>query len=151
LICDLVEAHQSDDIDLVKHPKYFFFDIGVVNGVLENYKASEERNGLLMEHLFFNQLKNHSYCFDKKIDISHFRARNGLEVDFVIEIDGRTILVEVKSSSPSESELSPLINVRRYFSAATECFVACAKSEARKIRGIRILGWQEVIKEIFGK
>jgi predicted AAA+ superfamily ATPase len=62
LICDRVDAYPSDQANLVKHPKYFFFDNGIVNGVLGNFKASADRKGLLMEHLFFNQLKNTSYC-----------------------------------------------------------------------------------------
>ena len=89
LVCDRVDAYSNDKFDLVKHPKYFYFDNGVVNGVLENFKISTDRKGILMEHLFFNQLKNTSYCLDNEIRISHFRTRNGLEVDFVIENKGR--------------------------------------------------------------
>jgi len=117
LICDRMEAYSNEKYDLVKHPKFFFFDNGVVNGVLENFNASVDRKGLLMEHLFFNQLKNTSYCLDREIRISHFRTRNGLEVDFVIESLGRTFLVEVKSGSPAPAELAPLLNARRYFPA----------------------------------
>lgn len=149
LVCDRVDAYSSDEFDLVKHPKFFFFDNGVVNGVLENFKASNDRKGFLMEHLFFNQLKNTSYCLDKDIRISHFRTRNGLEVDFVIEYDRRTILVEVKSSAPSATDLAPLIAARRYFPASAECFVACGQTENKKIQEIRILNWQKVIQRIF--
>jgi len=149
LVCDRVEAYSSTKYDLVKHPKFFFFDGGVVNGVLENFKASVDRKGFMMEHLFFNQLKNTSYCLDQEIHISHFRTRNGLEVDFVVEFGERTILVEVKSNSPSASELSPLVAARRYFPSSTECFVACAKTESKKVQNIRILNWQEVIQRIF--
>lgn len=149
LVCDRVDAYSSDEFDLVKHPKYFFFDNGVVNGVLENFKASADRKGFLLEHLFFNQLKNTSYCLDRAVHISHFRTRNGLEVDFVVECDGRTFLIEVKSNSPSVSELAPLITARRYFPTTIECLVACSKTEDKKIQGIRILSWQGVIRAIF--
>lgn len=149
LICDRVDAYANDEHDLVKHPKYFFFDNGVVNGVLENFKASADRKGFLLEHLFFNQLKNASYCLDQSIHVSHFRTRNGLEVDFVIEYKGRTILVEVKSNSPSTAELAPLKTACRYFPSSTECFVACGTTESKNVQGIRILNWQQVIKRIF--
>ncbi len=146
LICDRVEAFPSEQLDLVKHPKYFFFDNGIVNGVLGNFKASADRRGLLLEHLFFNQLKNTSYCLDQDILIYHFRTRNGLEVDFVVEYNGQQYLIEVKSSSPSASELKPLLAAQVYFPPATKCFVACLKTENKKVNGIRILNWQEVIK-----
>lgn len=149
LVCDKVEAYENDNIDLVKHPKYFFFDLGVVNAVLDNFKASSDRKGLLMEHLFFNQLKNTSYCLDRELKISHFRTRNGLEVDFVVENKKKVFLIEVKSSIPSASELNPLKRAREHFPKNTECIVACPQDEKRKIQGIRILEWQQVIKEIF--
>lgn len=149
LICDRVDAYQTEQCDLVKHPKYFFFDNGVVNGVLGNFKASADRAGLLLEHLFFNQLKNTSYCLDKDIRVSHFRTRGGLEVDFVIEIEDRICLVEVKTNTPSASELNPIVTARKYFPKLTECFVACGKTENKKTNNVRIMNWQEVIKAVF--
>lgn len=150
LLCDKVEAYQIENADLVKHPKYYFFDIGVVNAVLKNFKASDDRSGLLMEHLFFNQLKNTAYALDQHLDISFFRTRNGLEVDFIIEIKGRTILVEVKAGgAPTSTELNPINQVKKYFDKKVEAYVACGKNENKKINDIRILGWQQVIKEIF--
>ncbi len=149
LICDRVDAFELASADLVKHPKFYFFDNGVVNGVLENFKASADRVGLLMEHLFFNQLKNTSYCLDRDIKIHHFRTRNGLEVDFVLEVNKRLCLVEVKASPPAVSELGPMQAARKYFPKSVECFVACGKPEKKMVDGIRILNWQMVIRELF--
>jgi len=149
LICDRLDSYSNSEFDLVKHPKFYFFDCGVVNGVLQNFKASADRKGLLLEHLFFNQLKNSSYCLDKDLRISHFRTRSGLEVDFVIEYEGRTILVEVKSDSPSAADFAPMLAAQKYFPENSEYFVACGKAESRKIKNIRILSWQEVIRNIF--
>lgn len=149
LICDRVDAYPSDQADLVKHPKYFFFDNGIVNGVLGNFNASTDRKGLLMEHLFFNQLKNAAYCIDEEIGIYHFRTRGGLEIDFIVEYRGQVFLIEVKSGSPSDSELTPLLKAKEYFSADAKCFIACSKTENKKMKGIRVLNWQDVIREIF--
>ena len=41
---------------LVQHPKFYFFDNGVYNALLGNFIASDDRKGLLFEHLFFNTL-----------------------------------------------------------------------------------------------
>jgi len=37
---------------LIQHPKYYFFDIGVFNGIMNNYEVSPDRKGLLFENLF---------------------------------------------------------------------------------------------------
>lgn len=149
LICDRVEPYFIEDADLVKHSKYYLFDIGVVNGLLGNFHASADRVGLLFEHLFFNQLKNNSYSIDIELKISHFRTRGGLEVDFIVEVDGRTIAIELKASEPSSNELFPLKNIDRYFKRPVEKYVACLKVKPKKIQDIEILEWQAVIKKIF--
>jgi predicted AAA+ superfamily ATPase len=68
LICDRVESYSDEGaLDLVKHPKFYLFDLGIVNAVLDNFKPSQDRICHLFEHLFFNQLKNTSFALDKKI------------------------------------------------------------------------------------
>lgn len=149
LICDRLEPYPNEGADLVKHSKYYLFDIGVVNGLLGNFHASADRIGLLFEHLFFNQLKNTSYSIDKEMKIFHFRTRGGLEVDFIVEIDNRTIAIELKVSEPSSSELLPLKNLDKYFKKPIEKYVACLKVKPKKIQGIEILEWQTVMKRLF--
>jgi predicted AAA+ superfamily ATPase len=41
---------------LIQHPKFYFFDSGVWNALLNNFTASADRIGPLFEHFFFNQL-----------------------------------------------------------------------------------------------
>ncbi len=151
LICEKLEAFSSDDeADLVRHPKYYLFDVGIVNAVLDNFKVSQDRIGHLFEHLFFNQLKNSSFASDLKIEISHFRTRGGLEVDFIIKIKNRIIAIEVKTSEPSSEDLNSLKNIDKYLSGKiSEKYVACLNCAPKKIRGISILPWQQVIKQIF--
>ena len=36
---------------LMQHPKFYFFDVGVLNGLLGNFVASPDRIGVLFEHL----------------------------------------------------------------------------------------------------
>jgi predicted AAA+ superfamily ATPase len=104
LICDRVESFdlhsRGAEADLVKHPRFYLFDIGIVNAVLDNFKPSQDRVGYLLEHLFFNQLKNTAYALDLSADISHFRTRGGLEVDFMVRARGKLFAIEVKSSEP---------------------------------------------------
>ena len=47
-----------DLCDLVKHPRYFFFDIGVVNALRGGFEASQDRIGPMWEYLIFNQIMN---------------------------------------------------------------------------------------------
>ncbi len=150
LICDRVEAY-DDQIDLVQHPKFYLFDVGVVNALLGNFTASEDRKGLLFEHLFYNQLKNTAFALDEKIDIRHFRTRGGLEVDFIVTCRKKVFAIEVKSASPSASELRPLRDVAQYLPRLAQRMIAANTPTAKKVDDIGIYPWQQVIQRIFGK
>lgn len=150
LIADRIEATPGE-FDLVKHPKFYLFDVGVLNALLGNFRASEDRKGLLLEHLFYNQVKNTAFALDRKVEITHFRTRGGLEVDFIINTGGKRFAVEVKSSSPTSSELRPLRELDSHLPPKTiRKIVAADISNSRKVDGISILPWQQAIQTLFG-
>jgi predicted AAA+ superfamily ATPase len=99
--------------DTVKHPKFFFFDNGVRNALTGSYDLSPERRGLVFEHFIFNQIKNSALARNKKIEIFYFRTRSGLEVDFIIKVEGIVWAVEVKSGSITDDDLKPLRAFRK--------------------------------------
>ncbi len=43
-------------VDLVKHPRFYFFDLGVLNALRGSFSLNQERIGYLFEHLVFNQI-----------------------------------------------------------------------------------------------
>jgi len=82
---------------LVKSPKIYWYDNGVRNALVRDFRRRNERpdGGALLE--------NHVFCeLDKAagidIDILFHRTQDGQEVDFVLERDRQKLLVEVKSS-----------------------------------------------------
>jgi len=150
LLCDRLEAFENEALDLVKHPKFYLFDTGVLNGCLENFSASGDRKGLLFEHLFFNQLKNTAYALDIPLKINHFRTRGGLEIDFIITVSDRIFAVELKSTDPAPSELSSIRSIDpRHFQYPLEKYVACIDCTPKKVGEINILPWQMVLQRIF--
>lgn len=150
LLCDRVDAFDSKNSDLVKHPKYYLFDLGVLNGLLGNFKASGDRRGLAFEHMFLNQLKNTAYALDERITIRHFRTRGGLEVDFLVARRNKTFAVELKTGEPALSELRGLRSIHEHVGPKVEKMVACLKCVPKRKEGIEILPWQAVIQRVFG-
>lgn len=153
LLCERLESFTTeDDFDLVRHAKYYLFDVGIINAVLGNFTMSQDRVGHLFEHLFFNQLMNSSFAMDQRIEIYHFRTRAGVEVDFIIKTQQRIIAIEVKTSEPANDELSGLNKIDNYLSGQkAEKFVACYKCTPKKIGDISVLPWQTVIGRVFQK
>lgn len=99
LIVHPVEAFaKSKKRRLVQHPKYFFFDVGVLNGCLRNFEASNDRIGSLFEHLILQLILSGAAALDQEVRVTTYRTEAGAEVDFIIEKEGVTFALEVKST-----------------------------------------------------
>lgn len=135
---------------LVQHPRFFFFDIGVLNGILGNFSADGSRIGSLFEHLIFNQLSHSLKSLRKEGRISTFRTSGGAEVDFILELENKTFAIEVKASKQvSRSDLS---GIRAFTDYAKKHkvtpFVFYLGSAAKVIEGVPVLPWCDGISEL---
>lgn len=136
----------EDDCDLVKHPKYFFFDIGVVNALRGSFDVSSERIGAMWEHLVFNQLINSAIANDKEINVYNFRTRGGLEVDFILNIDSKKIAIECKASTKIDpSDYKNLLALDRYYRKIDKLVIYRGKQE-KKENGVWILPLEKALK-----
>lgn len=134
---------------LIQHPKYYFFDTGVLNALLGNFEASEDRKGNLFEHLFFNQVRSSAYHKDLDVQISTYRTEHGAEVDLILEIGKEVIAIELKASRHvSGRELRGLKNFQEFYGKRCGLFIAYLGSESKKIEDVTILPWQKVLQEI---
>ena len=133
---------------IIRHPKIFFFDVGVLNGLLNNFVVSADRKGMLLEHLVYNQIRNSALAQDKDIEIFFFRTRHGLEVDFIVRLDNKIWAIEVKSGAVSKNELSGLIAFREYYPKVHGCIAVSPEERRRVSNGILICGVAELLKEM---
>jgi predicted AAA+ superfamily ATPase len=136
-----------ESADLIKHPKFFFFDPGVYNGMVQNFVVSSDRIGALSEQLVFSQIKNSALSFDKTIEISTFRTRGGLEIDFICKVDNHVFAIEVKSSDNiGLKAIDSLKAFENYYTKKHEKFIFHMGTKKQKIEGIWCLPWQEGLK-----
>lgn len=85
--------------DLVATPKFYFFDLGVVNGLLK--RSIEELKGAvagqIFEHYIFMELIAYRGINDLDFEISFWRTSSGLEVDFILgDVE---VAIEIKISA----------------------------------------------------
>lgn len=139
---------EAETADTIKHPKFYFFDPGVLNGLLGNFIASKDRMGVLFEHVIIAQLKNSAMALDKRIEIFYFRTRNDVEVDFIVKWTGKIYAIEVKSGTISKSDLSSLRIFRDYFPKVHKCFAVSPAEKRRVLDNIIICDTVELLKEL---
>lgn len=149
LIAERISSYEIDGVDTIKHPKLYFFDVGVLNGILNNFVVSTDRVGNLFEHLVYNQLRNSALACDQKLKIQFFRTRHGLEVDFVVEISKKKYAIEAKAGEVSPSDCQGLLALQKYDPSIRDFFIVGLKeTERRRIKNVTICGVTQLLKAL---
>ena len=140
---------KSERTRLIQHPRYFFFDTGVLNALLGNFVVSHDRKGQIFENFIVTQVIHGLAARDEiGVRLSTYRTEAGAEVDLVIERQNATYAVEIKASENiSESDLTGLKSFARYYGKPHIAVVAYMGSHRQQIQGIDILPWQEFLRE----
>ena len=93
---------------LVRHPKYYLFDLGVINSLCGRV-ALEAINppsiyGRLFEHFIILEVYRVLSYQELACRFYHWRSTHGAEVDLVIEKQGRLWAIEIKSNPEVHSK-----------------------------------------------
>lgn len=150
LIIQPVEAFtKTSRRRLVQHPRYYFFDVGVLNGCLNNFKASSDRIGNLFEHLFLQLVVSSAKAHDENIRVSVFRTEGGSEVDFIIEKNNELFAVEVKASKNiGKHDLKGLKSFAEFYDKKHQAIVVYLGENNLEIDGIRIYNLASALKAL---
>jgi predicted AAA+ superfamily ATPase len=135
---------------LIQHPRFYFFDGGVLNGLLGNFTVSSDRMGLLFEHLVVNQIIHTAAAADRDIRLSAYRTEHGAEVDVILEMNGETHAIEIKASrTVRSSDLQGLRSFREYYGRPHRSWIFYAGDTKKIIQDTEIRPWQDGLREIF--
>lgn len=101
-VVDLVKPHfQNFSKRLVKSPKIFFLDTGLMCHLLNIRKAEDLHihplRGAIFENFVYSELKKLYTNHGPHNPLYFWRDTHGREVDFLIDLGGRQIPVEVKA------------------------------------------------------
>jgi predicted AAA+ superfamily ATPase len=145
--CDAFSKSQKKR--LIQHPRFFFFDNGVLNALLGSYKLSEDRMGMLFENLLFTQLHHSATSLGKRISISNYRTEHGAEVDFIVELDGDVWAIEAKGSkNVGKEDFRGLKNFASFYKKPHRSVVAYLGVDHRFVDGVDVMPWQKLIQEM---
>lgn len=137
---------------LSKSPKFYFFDNGVTRAIsnLEGDKPSNQERGRLFEQYIFQELIKINEYFNKNLKFSLWRTYTGIEVDFLVEHQGKVLFaIECKSSKViTKRDFSALICFGKSFSKTRLIVCAPVKEEFKDEKEIEVLSPESVFKLI---
>jgi len=128
---------------IIKAPKFYFFDVGVVAHLTRRgiVRSGSELFGKAFEHFIVSEVTAHSEYSGQFYPISYWRTVSGAEVDLVLgDCD---VAVEVKSAAMVKGRhLKGLRAFKEEYSSA-RCIVVSTDPKSRKTEdGIEILPWE---------
>lgn len=131
------------------HPKFYFFDPGVVRALANLLNVpllpGTYEYGRAFEHYWILEIMRHNDYHKLDWSFSYF-ATNDIEIDLVIERPAKgPLLIEFKSSERVKNqELSPLIAVVQEIRGAKGICV-CREKRERIVEGITVCPWSDLL------
>lgn len=125
---------------LIQHPRYYVFDVGVLNGALGTFEVSRDRIGNLFEHLVLQLLHSELKARDLDYRLSVYRTEAGAEVDFVLELGKKVFAIEVKASrTVGKSDLRGLKSFAEFHGGAVTPVVVYQGERTLMMDGVTVL------------
>ncbi len=95
---------------LVRAPKVYFSDTGLLCHLLglrdDDAVLAGATGGAVFENLVFGELLRAFQARGRHADLTFFRSSDGLEVDFLVQEEGRLYPIEVKRSATPRPEMA---------------------------------------------
>ncbi len=135
---------------LINAPKFYFFDIGVVNFLAKRgeIKIGSELFGKALENFIFHELISYCNYKEKFYDISYWRTSSGIEVDFII--NDFEYAIEVKSSANIHNDhLKGLREAGKDYNIKKRILVCLEKKLRTTNDGIEIMPVENFCKKLW--
>jgi predicted AAA+ superfamily ATPase len=148
LVANEVPAYsQSNRTRLIQHPKFYLFDVGVLNGCLGNFNVSNDRVGKIFEHLVLQIILSEAKSRDQEIRVSTYRTEAGAEVDFIVETENKLFAVEVKASKNVHTgDLTGLKSFANFTKKQKQLMVIYQGSVEKEIDTVQVLPLASALK-----
>ena len=152
LILDCIPSFSSSkNKRLIQHPKFYCFDIGVLNGAVGNWATGLDRIGLLFEHFILQQIRSLQKGLNIEVQIFTYRTGNNAEVDFIVKKENEIFAVEVKATKNiGSSDLRGLKSFADFYQKKHKSIILyLGETELEMDHNIQVLPWKKGLDFIF--
>jgi predicted AAA+ superfamily ATPase len=135
---------------VVKSPKFYYFDIGIVNHLLKRgtIEPGTEAFGNAFESFIFQELIAHRHYSGLDYPVSYWRTSSQFEVDFIL--GKHEVAIEVKSGNKiGKQHLNGLKAFMEEYEVK-KALVVCNEPLPRLVENIDILPWKLFLERLWG-
>ncbi len=140
---------------LIKSPKLYFYDTGIVSSLLRISEYTTLRTyplyGALYENLVISEIVKIFYHSGKRPPIYYWKESNGKEVDCILEKNFNEIIaIEIKGGETFSKDY--LKNLSGFVNESTSLkikkYLIHPEAKATKIKDITVLSWEDFPSEL---
>jgi hypothetical protein len=150
IVFRLQPYHNNFNKRLTKTPKLYFYDSGLVCYLL-GITSPDQLNihamrGAIFEGYVISEIKKNSFNKGESKPLYFWRDSNGVEVDCIFESNGRTLAIEIKSTTTIRKELFKHLQTWQKISntpANNSCLIY-AGDNADELLGMHIVPWNGI-------
>ncbi len=135
---------------LIETAKFYFFDVGVVNALL-NYRAIQSRTpeyGRAFEHFILQECWAYRHYSGLDFPIHYWRTASGAEVDLIL--GDADVAIEIKAAEQVTGQTKGL-HLFSEESRCKKCFIISREPTPRKLEsGVIVLPWRQFCDMLWG-
>lgn len=134
----------------VSHPKFYFFDPGVVRAIQNRLREPLEsaERGALLETLVLHEIRSWMNISGSGGELYYWRTPNQTEIDFVWMRGKKAIGFEVKAATVWKKEYSSVLNQRFQEKLLQKCFGIYLGDARLKDHEVHVLPLKEFMRDI---
>lgn len=134
---------------LSAHPRFYFFDTGVVNAI--NKRLTAPLDNLTRGRFFESWVILETYRIIKykqsEAQIFYWRTNHGAEIDLLIEKHGKLIAaIEIKSTSNISGAHLSGIRTFKEENPKVPIYIVCTAENTYELNKVKILPWRNYLK-----
>lgn len=146
--------NKSTRRQLGSHPKFYFFDNGVVNSLnrLLRDEISPLVRGRLFEQWMMNEVRTLLQYLKKDHELFYWRTQRGAEVDLIIARQKKLVAaIEFKTSAVIQN--AHLGGLHHFLKEHPQvpAYVVCEAANPYQLKGITVLPWKLFLEETLHK
>jgi predicted AAA+ superfamily ATPase len=135
---------------VITAPKFYLFDIGIVNSLLNRGKIEQgnEIFGKVFEHFIYQEIYAHSRYSDLNYPVNYWRTASQIEIDFVL--GDHEVGIEVKATSMARTRHLKGLKAFAEEYQTKKLILITNDPYPRLVENISILPWNVFLQRLWG-
>ncbi len=138
----------------VSHPKFYFFDSGVVRALSGRlpYPATSEESGPLFECFMLHEIRAYLHYTELDYPLYFWRSPNGVEVDILLETSKGFVAIELKNGNRWDKRFNRGMHrlADEFGKNKIKCFGVFTGDRTLTIDDVRIYPALDFLKRLWG-